>query len=144
MIFLIYKLSLIVLMLLLSLLIAMYATLAERKFAGFMQDRYGPNRAGIWGILQPVCDGVKLFLKEEYTPSTADKFLYILGPSLTMLVALTTSAVIPWGGTLSIGGHSFALQVASSSVDILFIFAVVSGVLLIHTSIFMGAIFSII
>jgi NADH-quinone oxidoreductase subunit H len=104
----------------------MYSTLVERKFAGFIQDRYGPDRAGKWGILQPVCDGVKLFFKEEYMPNTADKFLYILGPSLTMLVALLTSAVIPWGGTLTLGGNHFPLQVAGSSVDILYIFAVVS------------------
>lgn len=104
----------------------MYSTLVERKFAGFIQDRFGPDRAGKWGILQPVCDGVKLFFKEEYMPNTADKFLYILGPSLTMLVALLTSAVIPWGGTLSFGGNQFPLQVAGSSVDILYIFAVVS------------------
>jgi NADH-quinone oxidoreductase subunit H len=126
MVFLIYKVSLIVVVLLLSLLIAMYATLVERKFAGFIQDRYGPERAGIWGILQPVCDGVKLFLKEEYIPSTADKFLYILGPSLTMFVALSTSAVIPWGGTIEMFGHSFSLQVAGSSVDVLYVFAVMS------------------
>lgn len=125
-IFLIYKVVLIAVILGLSLLIAMYSTLVERKFAGFIQDRYGPDRAGKWGILQPVCDGVKLFFKEEYMPNTADKFLYILGPCLTMLVALLTSAVIPWGGTLTIGDNKFPLYVASSSVDILFIFAVVS------------------
>lgn len=125
-IILIFKIVLIVCILLLSLLIAMYATLIERKFAGFIQDRFGPDRAGKWGILQPVCDGVKLFLKEEYFPKDADKFLYILGPSLTMLVALLTSAVIPWGGPLTMGGHSFVMQVAGSSVDILYIFAVVS------------------
>jgi NADH-quinone oxidoreductase subunit H len=110
----------------LSLFIAMYSTLAERKFAGFIQDRLGPDRAGKWGILQPVCDGVKLFFKEEYMPDTADKFLYILGPSLTMLVALLSSAVIPWGGTVTVGSHSYPLQVAGSSVDILYIFAVTS------------------
>jgi len=125
-IFLIYKVVLIAVILGLSLVIAMYSTLVERKFAGFIQDRYGPDRAGKWGILQPVCDGVKLFFKEEYMPNTADKFLYILGPCLTMLVALLTSAVIPWGGTLTIGDNKFPLSVASSSVDILFIFAVVS------------------
>lgn len=125
-IFLIYKVVLISCILGLSLLIAMYSTLVERKFAGFIQDRYGPDRAGKWGILQPVCDGVKLFFKEEYMPNTADKFLYILGPCLTMLVALLTSAVIPWGGSINIGGNQYSLQVASSSVDILFIFAVVS------------------
>ncbi len=125
-VYLIYKVALITTILLLSLLIAMYATLFERKFAGFIQDRYGPDRAGPWGILQPVCDGVKLFFKEEYMPNTADKFLYILGPCLTMMVSLLTSAVIPWGGTISISGNNFPLQVASSSVDILYIFAVVS------------------
>ncbi|MDP4209446.1 MAG: NADH-quinone oxidoreductase subunit NuoH [Bacteroidota bacterium] len=125
-VFLIFKTVLIAIILGLSLLIAMYATLVERKFAGFIQDRYGPDRAGIWGILQPVCDGAKLFFKEEYMPNTADKALYILGPSLTMLVALLTSAVIPWGGNIAIGGNNFSLQVASSSIDILYIFAITS------------------
>ena len=63
--FIIEKLILISAILGVSLLIAMYTTLAERKFAGFFQDRVGPNRAGPWGILQPLADGVKLFTKEE-------------------------------------------------------------------------------
>lgn len=126
MLILVFKIVLISVILGLSLLIAMYATLVERKFAGFIQDRLGPDRAGKWGILQPVADGVKLFFKEEYMPNTADKFLYILGPSLTMLVALLTSAVIPWGGSVTLAGKEYTLQVASSSVDILYIFAVVS------------------
>jgi len=104
----------------------MYATLAERKIAGFFQDRLGPNRAGIFGLLQPVADGMKLFFKEEFMPANADKVLYILGPSLTMLVALLTSAVIPWGGTLNIGGTEFALQVADVNVGVLYVFAIVS------------------
>jgi NADH-quinone oxidoreductase subunit H len=107
-------------------MIAMYATLAERKIAGFFQDRLGPNRAGIFGLLQPVADGMKLFFKEEFMPANADKVLYILGPSLTMLVALLTSAVIPWGGTLNIGGTEFALQVADVNVGVLYVFAIVS------------------
>src|SRR5664279_2627454 len=125
-IYLVYKVVLISIILALSLLIAMYATLVERKFAGFIQDRHGPNRAGPFGILQPVADGVKLFFKEEYMPNTADKFLYLLGPCLTMLVALLTSAVVPWGGDLKYGGNTYSLQVARSSIDILYIFAVVS------------------
>jgi NADH-quinone oxidoreductase subunit H len=125
-VYIIYKFVLIALILAISLVIAMYATLLERKFAGFLQDRFGPDRAGKWGLLQPVADGVKLFFKEEYFPEKADKFLYILGPSLTMLVALLTSAVVPWGEIITFGGQSYSLQVANSNVDLLYIFAVVS------------------
>jgi len=124
--FVLYKLILCVAILLLSLVIAMYATLAERKVAGFFQDRLGPNRAGIFGLLQPVADGVKLFMKEEFMPANADKVLYILGPCLTMLVALLSSAVIPWGGTLEIGGKEFVLQVADVNIGVLYVFAVIS------------------
>jgi len=124
--FVLYKLILCVAILLLSLVIAMYATLAERKVAGFFQDRLGPNRAGVFGLLQPVADGLKLFMKEEFMPANADKVLYILGPSLTMLVALLSSAVIPWGGTLEIGGREFVLQVADVNIGVLYVFAVIS------------------
>jgi NADH-quinone oxidoreductase subunit H len=110
----------------LSLLVAMYATLLERKVAAFFQDRLGPNRAGKWGLLQPLADGIKLFFKEEFVPSSADKLLYILGPSLSMFVALLTSAVIPWGTPVIIGGKEYALQVADVNIGILYIFAVVS------------------
>lgn len=126
MLFLVYKLTLITVILLVSLGIAMYATLLERKFAGFLQDRYGPDRAGKWGLLQPLADGGKLFFKEEYMPNTADKFLYILGPCLTMLVALLTSAVIPWGPPLVIGGVEYTLQVADLNVGVLYVFAIAS------------------
>ncbi|MHB9054743.1 MAG: NADH-quinone oxidoreductase subunit NuoH [Paludibacteraceae bacterium] len=124
--FIVYKALLAILILLVSLVVAMYATLLERKIAGYFQDRFGPNRAGKFGILQPVADGVKLFFKEEFTPANADKVLYILGPSLTMLVALMTSAVIPWGRSLIIGEKEYALQVANINVAILYVFAVVS------------------
>jgi NADH-quinone oxidoreductase subunit H len=109
-----------------SLLVAMYATLLERKIAGFFQDRLGPDRAGPWGLLQPLADGVKLFFKEEFMPNTADKFLYILGPSLTMFVALLTSAIIPWGAGITYNGTFYALQVADINIGVLYAFAVVS------------------
>jgi len=104
----------------------MYSTLIERKMAGFFQDRLGPDRAGPWGLFQPLADGIKLFFKEEFMPNTADKFLYILGPSLTMLIALLTSAAIPWGPNILIHGKEYPFQVADINIGILYIFAIVS------------------
>ncbi len=124
--FLIEKLILISAILGISLVIAMYTTLAERKFAGFFQDRVGPNRAGPWGLLQPLADGVKLFTKEEIIPTNAGTFLFILGPSLSMFTACITTAVIPWGNDLTIFGRTVALQVADINVGILYVFGVVS------------------
>lgn len=124
--FILYKTILASCILMLSLLVAMYSTLIERKVAGFLQDRLGPNRAGPWGLFQPLADGIKLFFKEEFMPNTADKFLYILGPSLTMLIALLTSAAIPWGSNLVINGKEYPLQVADINIGILYIFAIVS------------------
>jgi NADH-quinone oxidoreductase subunit H len=109
-----------------SLFVAMYSTYAERKVAAFMQDRLGPNRAGIFGILQPVADGVKMFMKEEIIPDVSNKFLFILGPSLTMLTALMTSAVIPWGSGLTIDGVLYPLQATDVNIGVLYIFGVVS------------------
>src|SRR5678809_1156146 len=110
----------------LSLLIAMYTTYAERKIAAFLQDRRGPNRAGPFGILQPLADGGKLFFKEEIIPLASSKFLFILGPSLAMLTAMLTSAVIPWGTPLRINGRDVPLQIADLNIGILYIFGVVS------------------
>ena len=123
---LLFKFGLIVAIFILSLTVAMYSTLFERKFAAFFQDRFGPNRAGKWGLLQPLADGIKLFFKEEFVPSSADKLLYVLGPSLSMFVALLTTAVIPWGTPVIIGGKQYTLQVADVNIGILYIFAVVS------------------
>ena len=91
------KFVLIVVVVMSSLVIAMYATFAERKVAAIMQDRRGPNRAGPFGLLQPLADGLKLFFKEEIIPNLSSKFLFILGPCLAMLTAMMTGAVIPWG-----------------------------------------------
>ncbi len=110
----------------LSLIIAMYTTYAERKVAAWLQDRRGPNRAGPFGLLQPLADGGKLFFKEEIIPLASSKFLFILGPSLAMITALLTSAVIPWGGTLHIFGRDVNLQIADINIGILYIFGVVS------------------
>lgn len=124
--FIIYKLVLVVAVFGVSLLVAMYSTYAERKVAAFLQDRIGPNRAGPFGILQPLADGVKMFMKEEIIPNNADKALFILGPCVMMLTACLTGVVIPWGRDLVIDGTSYPLQVTDINIGILYVFGVVS------------------
>src|SRR6476646_10215990 len=109
-----------------SLLIAMYETYAERKIAAFMQDRRGPNRAGPFGLFQPLADGLKLFMKEEIIPNSSNKFLFILGPALAMLKAMMTCAVVPWSSKLELFGRSIELQIADINIGILYVFGVVS------------------
>lgn len=123
---LVYKLILIVVVLGISLFIAMYSTYAERKVAAFLQDRIGPNRAGIFGILQPLADGVKMFMKEEIIPSVSNKTLFILGPCIAMLTACMSGVVIPWGNTLLINGTEYSLQITDLNIGVLYIFAVTS------------------
>lgn len=123
---LIFKIIFLFIIFVITLLIAMYSTYAERKVAAFMQDRNGPNRAGIFGLLQPLADGVKMFMKEEIIPITANKSLFILGPSIAMTTACLTSVVIPWGGLISIGGYSYSLQVTDLNIGVLYVFAMVS------------------
>jgi NADH-quinone oxidoreductase subunit H len=109
-----------------SLVVAMYSTYAERKVAAIIQDRRGPNRAGPFGILQPLADGMKLFFKEEIIPSFSSKFLFILGPCLAMLTAMMVGAVIPWGNVINIAGRDISLQIADVNIGILYVFGVVS------------------
>lgn len=120
------KSILIVTIFFISLGIAAYSTYGERKVAAFLQDRIGPNRAGPFGLLQPLADGVKFFLKEEIIPNASNKFLFIIGPCIFMMTALMTSAVIPWGKSFYFGEREFSLQVADLNVGILYILAVVS------------------
>lgn len=120
------KLVLIVVVVMSSLVVAMYTTFAERKVAAVLQDRRGPNRAGPFGILQPLADGLKLFFKEEIIPNFSSKFLFILGPCLAMLTAMMTSAVIPWGDKVHFFDRDISLQIADVNIGILYIFGVVS------------------
>lgn len=113
-----------------SLVIAMYATYGERKVAAILQDRRGPNRAGPFGLLQPLADGGKLFFKEEIIPNTSNKWLFVLGPCLAMMTAMMTSAVIPWGKELHFNMFGIdrvvQLQIADVNIGLLYIFGVIS------------------
>lgn len=124
--FILEKFLLVGLIVSLSMVVAMYATYGERKVAAWLQDRIGPNRAGPFGILQPLADGGKLFFKEEIIPLISSKFLFILGPALAMITALLTSAVVPWSTSLHLFGKDIPLQVADINIGILYIFGVVS------------------
>jgi NADH-quinone oxidoreductase subunit H len=123
---LIEKSVLVILLFLISLGVAAYQTYFERKLAAWIQDRVGPDRAGPFGILQPIADGVKMFLKEDFIPAKADRWLFIIGPGISMFTALITSSVIPWGTNLSLFGRDISLQVADFNIGILFVFGVVS------------------
>ena len=124
------KLVLIGVIISMSLVIAMYLTYMERKVAAILQDRVGPDRAGPWGLLQPLADGGKLFFKEEIIPNASSKLLFILGPCLAMLTAMMTSAIIPWGSpihfTLFGADAHVDLQIADINIGILYVFGVVS------------------
>ncbi len=98
----------------------------ERKVISDMQSRIGPNRAGPWGLLQTLADGIKLFFKEDLLPERADRFVFKLAPYLALLPALLIFTVVPVGGTLAIAGHHFELQVADPPIGILLVLAMSS------------------
>jgi NADH-quinone oxidoreductase subunit H len=124
--FIIEKLIMIAIVVFASLGIALYTTFGERKVAAILQDRPGPSRAGPFGLLQPLADGLKLIMKEEIIPNAANKWLFILGPGLAMTASLMTCAVIPWGSPVDVFGRHVELQIADVNIGILYIFAVVS------------------
>jgi NADH-quinone oxidoreductase subunit H len=101
-----------------------YMTLAERKIVGRMQVRYGPNRVGPFGLLQPVADGIKLFFKEDVRPIGADAVVYVLAPAMSTLVALVAFAVIPVGPTINIFGRDVGLYLSDANIGILYLLAV--------------------
>jgi NADH-quinone oxidoreductase subunit H len=103
-----------------------YLTLYERKALARIQMRVGPNRAGPWGLLQPIADAVKLIFKEELMPARADKLLFFLAPIVTLVPALVITAVVPWGPTLHVFGHDITLYIADVNVGVLYIMSVAS------------------
>ncbi|MBI9048702.1 MAG: NADH-quinone oxidoreductase subunit NuoH [Anaerolineaceae bacterium] len=104
-----------------------YLTWMERKVLARMQSRYGPNRAGPFGLFQPVADGIKLIFKEELIPGNADKLMFVLAPVMTVIPALIITAVIPWGDfSFPIGEQQISLHLANVNVGVLYILSVTS------------------
>lgn len=106
-----------------------YCILLERKISAWIQDRYGPNRVGPMGLLQPLADGAKLLLKEDITPGHVDKALFVLAPFMMFVVALIGFAVIPWGGSfrwpwMDADAAPIVAQVASIDIAVLYLLAV--------------------
>lgn len=99
---------------------------AERKIVADMQSRIGPSRAGPFGVLQTVADGLKLFFKESITPRKAELGMYLLAPFLAVIPAFLIFMMVPWGRPFMIGGHEVTLQGADLNVGVLFILAMSS------------------
>ncbi len=106
--------------------IVAYTVLAERWICAWMQDRIGPNRVGPFGLLQPLADGLKFIFKEDVLPHHVHKFYFTLAPALTMVPALITVAVVPWGSRLVLPWRTIDGVIANLDVGILFVFAIAS------------------
>jgi NADH-quinone oxidoreductase subunit H len=105
-----------------------YLSLLERKVAGWIQLRVGPNRVGPWGLLQPAADGLKFIFKEDIIPLEANKLVYILAPAAGLIPALMTFIVIPYGDTVFVPffGRQITLHVTSFNVGLLYVLALTS------------------
>ncbi len=116
----------IVVVLAVMLSVVAYTVLAERKVAAAIQNRIGPNRVGWKGLLQPLADVMKLVMKEDVVPQNANRFLHDLAPVISIGVALTTFAVVPFGDHVTLFGRDIKLQIASVNIGILYVLALTS------------------
>lgn len=116
----------IVLVIVILLIGVAYSVLAERRISAFIQNRLGPNRVGWEGALQPFADVFKLVLKEDVVPEKATHSIHTLAPMISIFVALTTVAVVPFGNTIHIFGRDIPLQIADVNIGILYILALTS------------------
>jgi NADH-quinone oxidoreductase subunit H len=103
-----------------------YSVYAERRISAFIQNRIGPNRVGPAGLLQPIVDVIKLLFKEDIVPENANKFIHSLAPGISLVVALSTFAVIPFGDKIVLFDRVIKLQIADVSIGILYILALLS------------------
>jgi NADH-quinone oxidoreductase subunit H len=99
---------------------------AERKISAAIQNRIGPNRVGPWGLLQAPADVLKLFIKEDIVPASANRFIHTLAPIISIAVAMTTFAVIPFGNTITLFGLEIKLLIADVNIGVLYILAMTS------------------
>jgi NADH-quinone oxidoreductase subunit H len=97
----------------------------ERRVSAFIQDRLGPNRVGPFGLLQPIADAIKFIHKEDLIPSQVNRPVFIIAPALSLIPALITFAVIPFGGTLSIFGLDIPLVITDVNIGVLYILALI-------------------
>jgi NADH-quinone oxidoreductase subunit H len=104
----------------------LFAIWAERRIIGRMQQRPGPNRAGKFGLLQSLMDGIKLALMEDIVPRGVDKLLFVIAPAISVIPAFVSFAVIPWGPIVSIAGHRTPLQLSDLPVAVLLVIAMSS------------------
>jgi NADH-quinone oxidoreductase subunit H len=105
---------------------AAYLVLAERKILGRMQMRYGPNRVGPGGMIQPLCDVIKLITKEDFIPDRADKWIFMFAPGLTALTALLTFAVVPFSPPITVFGKEVPIVICDLNIGLLYIFGLSS------------------
>ena len=123
MIFLVVKLGIVLILLV---LFAAYLVWVERKLIGRMQVRYGPNRAGKFGLLQPLADLIKLVTKEDTMPGAAEKFVFLYAPAVVAMTSLLIFAVIPFGTSLTLWGRNIPLVISDLNVGLLFVIALSS------------------
>ncbi len=115
-----------VLVLLFLLVAAAWLVYAERRLLGFMQVRLGPNRAGPWGLLQPIADAVKMLVKEDFVPPGGDRVIFLYAPAVVAAMALLIFAVVPFGQGWTYDGKPIPLVVCDLNVGLLFIVALTS------------------
>jgi NADH-quinone oxidoreductase subunit H len=108
------------------LFLAAYLVWAERKLLARLQVRYGPNRAGIFGLLQPIADSIKMMTKEDVMPDGADRLIFLLAPAVVAVTALLMFAVVPFGEDLILFGHHVPMVISDLNVGLLFVFALSS------------------
>jgi len=122
-IFLIVKLGLVLVILLLA---AAYLVWVERKFLARLQVRYGPNRAGKFGLLQPIADAIKMIAKEDIVPEAADRFMFLVAPAVVATTALLMFGVVPFGSSLTLWGKEIPMVIADINIGLLYVFALSS------------------